>query len=53
MDVSGRILRAGKPAIHAGMTESLPMAKNPVEHWRWLGGSSDSAWTNGRNFEND
>ena len=26
MDVSGRILRAWMPAIHAGMTE-LPMAK--------------------------
>jgi hypothetical protein len=37
MDVSGRILRAWMPAIHAGMTEA-PMAKNPVEHWRRLGG---------------
>ena len=34
MDVSGRILRAWMPAIHAGMTE-VADGKNPVEYWRW------------------
>ena len=37
MDVSGRILRAWMPAIHAGMTEAAD-GQNAVEHWRWRGG---------------
>jgi hypothetical protein len=35
MDVSGRILRAWMPAIHAGMTEA-PDNQNAVKYWRWL-----------------
>jgi hypothetical protein len=37
MDVSGRILRAWMPAIHAGMTE-IADGYNAVEHWRYRGG---------------
>jgi hypothetical protein len=33
MDVSGRILRAWMPAIHAGMTEATN-DQLPVEHWQ-------------------
>ena len=36
MDVSGRILRAWMPAIHAGMTEAAE-GQNAVENWRWRG----------------
>jgi hypothetical protein len=37
MDVSGRILGAWMPAIHAGMTEAAD-GQNGVGHWRWRGG---------------
>jgi hypothetical protein len=33
MDVSGRILRAWMPAIHAGMTEAAD-GQNAVKYWR-------------------
>ncbi len=33
MDVSGRILRAWIPAIHAGMTEAAD-GQNAVKYWR-------------------
>jgi len=37
MDVSGRILRACMPAIHAGMTEAGD-DQNTVKYWRWREG---------------
>jgi hypothetical protein len=37
MDVSGRILGAWMPAIHAGMTEAAD-GQNAVGHWRWREG---------------
>jgi hypothetical protein len=37
MDMSGRILRAWMPAIHAGMTEAGDWP-NRVKRWHWRGG---------------